>query len=58
MATFEIVFVDDGSRDDTLFRIRRAAAEDTRLRAVSFSRNFGKEIASPPGWTMPRVARW
>lgn len=49
VATFEIVFVDDGSRDDTLFRIRRAAAEDTRLRAVSFSRNFGKEIALAAG---------
>lgn len=49
VASFEIVFVDDGSRDDTLFRIRRAASGDSRLRAVSFSRNFGKEIALAAG---------
>jgi len=41
----EIVFVDDGSRDDTLVRIKAAAAKDGRIRYVSFSRNFGKEAA-------------
>ncbi|MCZ8258871.1 MAG: glycosyltransferase, partial [Beijerinckiaceae bacterium] len=30
VASFEIVFVDDGSEDDTLARIRRAAEEDSR----------------------------
>ena len=49
VASFEIVFVDDGSRDDTLARIRQAATTDSRLRAVSFSRNFGKEIALAAG---------
>lgn len=49
VATFEIVFVDDGSRDDTFERIRRAATEDMRIRAVTFSRNFGKEIALAAG---------
>lgn len=46
---WEVVFVDDGSRDDTLDRIRRLNKTDPRLRAVSFSRNFGKEIAIAAG---------
>jgi len=41
----EIVFVDDGSRDDTLALIRQVAQKDERVRYVSFSRNFGKEAA-------------
>lgn len=48
-ASFEILFVDDGSRDDTLERIRALAATDPRLRAIAFSRNFGKEIALAAG---------
>lgn len=49
VATFEILFVDDGSLDDTFTRIRKAATEDSRIRAVTFSRNFGKEIALAAG---------
>ena len=41
----EIVFVDDGSKDDTLNLIKAAAVRDERVRYVSFSRNFGKESA-------------
>lgn len=41
----EIIFVDDGSTDETLGRLRAAAARDARVRYVSFSRNFGKEAA-------------
>jgi len=44
-ASFEIVFVDDGSSDATLQGLRELHAEDARVKAVSFSRNFGKEIA-------------
>ncbi|WP_036291358.1 glycosyltransferase family 2 protein [Methylosinus sp. PW1] len=44
-ASFEIVFVDDGSSDATLARLRELHREDARVKAVSFSRNFGKEIA-------------
>lgn len=41
----EIVFVDDGSRDETLKLVKAEAAKDARIRYVSFSRNFGKESA-------------
>lgn len=41
----EIVFVDDGSKDDSLNVIKSLRKEDRRVRFVSFSRNFGKESA-------------
>lgn len=47
--SYEVVFVDDGSRDNTLAELRRLCAADPRLRAISFSRNFGKEIAIAAG---------
>jgi glycosyltransferase involved in cell wall biosynthesis len=46
---FEILFVDDGSSDGTLDAIRRAHVADPRVRAISFSRNFGKEAALTAG---------
>jgi polyisoprenyl-phosphate glycosyltransferase len=46
---WELVFVDDGSSDDTLDRIRAESATDQRIGAVSLSRNFGKEIAIAAG---------
>ena len=42
---YEIIFVDDGSRDGTLAAVKSAAETDERIRYVSFSRNFGKEAA-------------
>ena len=42
---WEIVFVNDGSRDATLGAIRAAHALDPRVRAIDFARNFGKEVA-------------
>ena len=42
---FELLFVDDGSRDGTWSKIQTAAEQDKRVRGVSFSRNFGKESA-------------
>jgi glycosyltransferase involved in cell wall biosynthesis len=46
---WEVVFVDDGSRDDTLDLIRDISRTEPRIGAVSFSRNFGKEIAIAAG---------
>ncbi len=46
---WEIVFVDDGSTDTTLEQIRRHNARDARITAISFSRNFGKEVAIAAG---------
>lgn len=48
-AEFEFVFIDDGSKDDTLSALRRLAAQDKRVRFVSFSRNFGKEAGMLAG---------
>jgi len=47
--SWEVVFVDDGSRDETLAVIRDLNLADPRINAVSFSRNFGKEIAIAAG---------
>lgn len=46
---FEFVFIDDGSKDDTLPTLRRLAAQDGRVRFVSLSRNFGKEAGMLAG---------
>jgi glycosyltransferase involved in cell wall biosynthesis len=46
---FEIVFVNDGSRDNTLVRLLDRSAVDRRLRVVNLSRNFGKEAALTAG---------
>ena len=42
---FEYVFVDDGSKDATLNVLRQYASENSQVRFLSFSRNFGKESA-------------
>jgi len=46
---WEILFVDDGSEDNTLAAILRAHQHDPRVRALSLSRNFGKEAALTAG---------
>ena len=46
---FEIVFVNDGSRDDTLARLLDCSRRDPRIRVVNLSRNFGKEAALTAG---------
>lgn len=46
---FEILFVDDGSKDKTLEMVKEMRAYDHRINYVTFSRNFGKEIAMLAG---------
>ncbi|TMJ27165.1 MAG: glycosyltransferase family 2 protein, partial [Alphaproteobacteria bacterium] len=46
---FEIVFVNDGSRDDTLSHLLDCSRQDPRIRVVNLSRNFGKEAALTAG---------
>lgn len=47
--TFELIFVDDGSSDDSVKRIKRVAKKDKKVRVVELARNFGKEIAVTAG---------
>lgn len=47
---FEILFVNDGSKDKTLELIKEYRKKDNRISYVSFSRNFGKEVAMLAGF--------
>jgi polyisoprenyl-phosphate glycosyltransferase len=49
VSSHEILFIDDGSKDKTFLVIEKIAAEDARIRCISFSRNFGKEVAIAAG---------
>ncbi|MHC9541182.1 MAG: glycosyltransferase family 2 protein [Vulcanimicrobiota bacterium] len=48
--TYEIIFVDDGSRDRSLAVIKSLGEKDEAVRYVSFSRNFGHEAATTAGF--------
>lgn len=47
--SFEIIFVDDGSRDNTKEKLTVLASEDKRLKIISLSRNFGHQSALTAG---------
>ena len=49
VASYEVIFVDDGSTDGTLAAIARAHGTDRAVGVVSLSRNFGKEVAIAAG---------
>ena len=49
IAEFEYIFVNDGSKDKTLEIMKSLRAKDSKVRYVSFSRNFGKEAAMLAG---------
>ena len=47
---FEFLFIDDGSKDNTLSIIKNLSINDNRVHYISFSRNFGKEAAMYAGF--------
>ena len=47
---YEIVFVDDGSKDGSLQEILRLKEQDSRIKAISFTRNFGQMAAMLAGF--------
>lgn len=51
---YELVFVNDGSRDGTMSKARELAKSDTKLKIISFSRNFGHQIAITAGMDAAR----
>lgn len=42
---YELLFIDDGSKDQTVSKVKNLIAKDSKVHLVSFSRNFGKEAA-------------
>ena len=53
---YEIIFIDDGSKDDSLAKLHAVGAATPHLHVVSFSRNFGKEVAIAAGIDRARGA--
>ena len=51
---FELVFVDDGSRDDSLAQLKALAAADARIVVVELNRNFGQHAAILAGFDQSR----
>ena len=47
---FEMLFIDDGSKDKTLETLQNFAKDDERVKYIAFSRNFGKEAAMYAGF--------
>jgi dolichol-phosphate mannosyltransferase len=47
--SFEIIFVNDGSKDGSISEIEKIADTDQNVRYIDFSRNFGKEVATTAG---------
>ncbi|MDK7114487.1 glycosyltransferase family 2 protein [Staphylococcus pettenkoferi] len=47
---YDLLFIDDGSKDSTISYIQEAATTDSHVKFISFSRNFGKESAMIAGY--------
>jgi glycosyltransferase involved in cell wall biosynthesis len=52
--SYEVIFIDDGSTDDTYQRLARLQAGDARLRVIRFRRNFGQTAAFAAGFSHAR----
>lgn len=50
----ELIFIDDGSQDNTLSLLREYAAKDSRIKVICFARNFGHQIAVTAGMDAAR----
>ena len=46
---YEFIFVNDGSRDQSLSELQKLKEKDEKVKVIDFSRNFGKEIATTAG---------
>ena len=46
---YELIFIDDGSSDQSREKVRAFSKDDPRVKLLGFSRNFGKEIATTAG---------
>ena len=49
LGDYELIFVNDGSRDNTLTQLKELAEQDSHVRVISFSRNFGHQEAVSAG---------
>jgi glycosyltransferase involved in cell wall biosynthesis len=47
--SYEVIYVDDGSSDDSLAQLHQLALQNTRIKIIKFSRNFGHQIALTAG---------
>lgn len=47
---YELLFINDGSKDNTLAEIKKVSEQDSHVKYISFSRNFGKEAAMYAGF--------
>src|SRR5947208_7542220 len=54
--SFEVLYIDDGSRDGSTERLGQLASRDARVRVVSFRRNFGQTAAVQAGIDYSRGA--
>lgn len=46
---YEMIFIDDGSKDSTISEVKKLQKTDKNIRLIKFSRNFGKESAMLAG---------
>src|SRR6188768_1239237 len=52
--TYEIIFCDDGSRDDSWKIVKKLAAENKNVRGFRFRRNYGKSAALQKGFELAK----
>jgi len=55
---YEMIFVDDGSRDETFRKSKMLAEKDTRLRVIKFRKNYGQTPGWRPASIMPEGKSW